>query len=376
MIQILLLLITFSLSLLALPNESKICKSCHPLIYNEYYESSHRKSSIFNNPIHKAYWEKSPKDKKGYTCAKCHTPSDTSALLSGKLKENNIQHDEPISCVFCHTIENIDSGEISNTNISTGKHKEFFTAQNEKKGTTTSSYKKETSWFGLVKKAKNSPYHKIDYNNEDYYTGNVCMGCHSHTNNEHGLDIVMLDAFIDKKDKHTCISCHMPQVLGSKVTLNKSKTHAYHGIAGIYKMNEEMGKYITFDVKKTEQGFTVDIINHANHALFGQAYREGKLLVSIERDHKMIHLKSFSFTRILGKNKKLSLPWNANEVLKDTLIYAHKEISFHHKIQEGDRLYLKLGVQLLSNIGIEDLELDKSSDSTKVRILKRETFQF
>ena len=139
--QILLLMTILSHSLFAIPNESKVCKSCHTTIYNEYYESSHRKASVFNNPIHKAYWDKHPKDEKGYTCAKCHTPSDKQALNSGKLEKNAIQEDEPISCVYCHTIKSVDEGEMSNTNISTDKHKEFFTAQSDKKGTQKAQYK-------------------------------------------------------------------------------------------------------------------------------------------------------------------------------------------------------------------------------------------
>ena len=193
---------------------------------------------------------------------------------------------------------------MSNTNINTGKMKEFYTAETSRKGTKTAKFETESSWFGLVKTAKNSPYHKIDYNNENYYNGNVCMGCHSHTNNEHDFDIVMLDALIKKDDKNTCVTCHMPQVLGSKVTINETKTHAFHGIAGIYHMNKEMGKYIDFNVSKTDKGFSVDVINQANHALFGQALREGKLKASIERDGKIITLEPFIFTRILSKDGK------------------------------------------------------------------------
>ena len=374
--QILLFMTVLSLSLFAIENESQICKICHPTIYYEYYKSSHRRASIFNNPIHKAYWEKFPKDEKGYTCAKCHTPSDKKILLSGTVEKNLIQEDEPISCVFCHTIKSVNKGKMSNTNISTGKHKEFFSAESEKKDTAIAQYETKTSLFGLVTKSKNSPYHKIDYNNENYYNGNVCMGCHSHTNNEHDLDIIMLDALIDKKDKHTCISCHMPQVPGSKVTLHKSKTHTYHGIAGIHNMNEEMGKYITFHVEKTKDGFSIDIINEANHALFGQAYREGKLLVSIKRGDKNIDLKPFSFIRILGKNKQSTLPWDADTVLKDTLIYAHKKVYFKEKLQTGDILFLKLGVQLLSKQGAKDLGLNDYQKSTELRILKRATIVF
>ena len=45
--------------------ESKACQKCHPAIYDEFYTSSHRKSSIHSDPIHKAcllYTSPSPRD--------------------------------------------------------------------------------------------------------------------------------------------------------------------------------------------------------------------------------------------------------------------------------------------------------------------------
>ncbi len=85
--------------------ESSNCKGCHPIIYGEFYNSSHRKSSIFENKVHKAMWDLHP-DKKNekYTCAKCHTPTDLELLK--KLEENekampeknDIQKQEAISC--------------------------------------------------------------------------------------------------------------------------------------------------------------------------------------------------------------------------------------------------------------------------------------
>ena len=363
-------------TLFALSNESKVCQKCHPIIYEEYYSSAHRKSSTYNNPLHNAFWRKHPKGAKGYSCAKCHTPTDKKVMESGVLSDNEIQRDEPISCVYCHTIKEVDQGELSNTNISNGKNKTFFTAEQSKKGSKTASFETKSSWFGLVKTSQSSPYHKIDYNNENYYNGNVCMGCHSHTNNEHGFDTVMLDAMIDKKDKNSCISCHMPQVLGSKVTLKESKTHAYHGIAGIYHMNREMGKYIDFKVVQNDKGFTASVINHSNHALFGQALREGILTATITRNNKTIELPPFIFTRLLGDVGKETMPWSATETLKDTLIYAKKEIPYNTPLQKGDTLTLTLGVKLVTEKGAKALELQNDPEMRKLRVLKVRRFQF
>jgi len=374
--QIILIVLSLFITLSSLANESKVCQKCHPTIYDEYYESSHRKASIYNNPIHKAYWKKHPKDEKGYTCAACHSPSDIKVLKTGIVTKNTVQVEEPISCVFCHTIKDVDAGSMSNTNISSGKDKEFYTAERSKKGSKIAGFETESSWFGLIKTSKSSPYHKIDYNNENYYSGNVCMGCHSHTNNEHGLDVVMLDAMIDKNDKENCISCHMPQVKGSKVTLNDSKTHAFHGIAGIYHKTKEMGNYIDFNLTQTVKGFSVKVQNHANHALFGQAYREGVLDISIQRGSKKIILEPYIFTRVLGNKSHESTPWNATMSLKDTLIYAKRSVTFTTPLKQGDIVTVRLSVRLLSKKGVEVLELEHNKSIQKLRVLKTEKFHF
>jgi len=321
-------------------------------------------------------WEKHPKGAEGYSCAKCHSPSDKELMKTGILKENKIQREEPISCVYCHTIKDVEEGSASNTNIIIDKKREFYTAEDSRKGSDKAEYETESSFFGLVKVSKNSPYHKIEYNNENYYSGNVCMGCHSHTNNEHSFDTTMLDALIDKNDKNTCVTCHMPQVSGTKVTINETKTHAFHGIAGIYHMNKSMGQYIEFKVEKKADGFSIKVINKSNHALFGQAFREGVLKVQLLRDSKKINLEPFIFTRVFGKDGVEVMPWNADETLKDTLIYAKKEISYKNPLQAGDKLTIVLGVKRISDEAAKKLNLQNNIELTKVKILKTQSFEF
>ena len=364
------------LFLSVLAGQSNVCKQCHPTIYREYYQSAQRKASIYNDPVHSAWWKLQPKGEEGYTCAKCHTPSDNNALKKGVLAENSIQKEEPISCVYCHTIQTIQEDEHANTNVTTGKKREFFTAEPSRKGTGVAAFETHASWFGLSKSVANSPYHKINYNNTNYYNGNVCMGCHAHTDNGHGFDLVMLDAYIDKKDKETCISCHMPQIPGTKVTLKTTKTHAYHGIAGIHNMTEALGRYIDFNVSRTADGFDITIVNHANHALFGQVYREGILKVSILRNGKEIVLPSAVFTRIFGKDGKESLPWEATETLKDSLVYGKKRLHYPVKLQKGDTLTLILGVKRVSEAGLKSLHLQNHSELARFRPLKYGSFRF
>ncbi len=348
-------------------NENKVCQKCHPLIYKEYYNSIHRKSSLANDSIYKAVYEKESHGIKQQNCAACHSPS-------AKTQEDAQQ--APISCIYCHTIKDIKEGKQENKNVLSGKKRDFYTAQADKKNESKVKYGTTSSFFGLVKRSKNSPYHQIEYNNENYYNGNVCMGCHSHVNNAHGFDVIMLDAYIDKKDKNTCISCHMPQTMGSKTTLSDSKTHAYHGIAGIHNLSESLGKYIDVNVEKTPKGFVVKIKNQANHALFGQAYREGILQVSIQRAGKTIELKPFLFKRTFGKDAKASMPFAATAVLKDTLIYEKKNINYDTQLQKGDTLTVFIGFRLISQAAAKELHLPNSAELTKVKVLKTESFQF
>ena len=168
----------------------------------------------------------------------------------------------------------------------------------------------------------------------------------------------------------------MPQVLGSKVTLRDSKTHAYHGIAGIYHKSSEMGRYIDFKVTPKEQTFVIEVINSSNHALFGQAFRQGELHVSILRGKEQIPLNPFIFTRIPAANGVESMPWQANSTLKDTLIYAKKAITYDTQLQKGDTLVLTLGVRLLSAKGAEALGLDNNKEVQKFRVLKTEKLHY
>jgi len=348
-------------------NDNKVCQKCHPLIYKEYYKSIHRKSSLSNDKIYKAVFEKEHQNNEKSNCKACHSPS---------AKTPQEEKEAPISCIYCHTIKDIQEGDKVNKNILTGEKKDFYSAQVDKRNEAKVKYETTSSFFGLIKQSKNSPYHQIEYNNENYYNGNVCMGCHSHVNNKNGFDIIMLDAYIDKKDKHTCISCHMPQTMGSKTTLKDSKTHAYHGIAGVHNLSESLGKYIDLHVSKNTNGFAVKITNQANHALFGQVYREGVLNVTITRDNKTTALRPYIFTRIFGKNKTQSMPFEASKVLKDTLIYANKSVIYTTKLQKGDKVTVTLGFRLISNKAAQELGLQNDTDLSKIRVLKTESFQF
>lgn len=113
--------------------KSNTCKGCHPTIYAEFYNSSHRKASTFEDKIHNAVWNLHPLKQEGtYSCAKCHTPTDLKLL--NKLKEkkealpvkNEVQTQEAISCAYCHSIQDVEKHSKMNENIVTLKAKYFI----------------------------------------------------------------------------------------------------------------------------------------------------------------------------------------------------------------------------------------------------------
>lgn len=330
--------------------ENTTCKKCHPRIYSEYQSSMHAKASIFNDPVHKAVWDKHPaKAKNNYKCAKCHTPADHD-LISGKnrLTNNKIQQTEPISCQSCHTIESIEKHTKANKNLFIKKKKYFFSANKEKKGIKL-VFKEEKKLFGLITKTSGSPYHDIDYSNENFYSGNMCMGCHSHKQNNKGFAVCDME-IKQGKSKETCISCHMPQVKGSLANQKQSATHAFHGHSMHHATSNNLSQYIKLSIEKIPAGFTVNIKNEAIHTLFSQPLRLNQLRVSIERGGKSIPLKTTSFIKVIGRDGKPAMPWLANEVLKDSLIKAleTRKVTYTTKLQKGDTVVVKFGYYLVN----------------------------
>jgi hypothetical protein len=356
--------------------DSSTCAACHPKIVHEYERSMHANSSIYNDVIHKAVWDRHP-DKKhnNYKCAKCHTPADHD-LIEGKYKlgKNYIQTHEPISCQSCHQIKSIEKHKQSNTNKYIKKKKYFFSADEKKKGTIVSFHEKSSFW-GLVTKISGSPYHDIDYGNENYYNGNVCMGCHDHKRNESGFAIC--DLSVDQGSSHqTCISCHMPQIKGSFVNLKSTSTHAYHGISIHNGTPQHLAQYIDLNLTVGHNGFDVKLHNQATHALFVQPLRLGQLRVLITRNGASVHLKTVDFHRVIGKDGRPAMPWLADTVLADTTIRAHETRVLHYgyKLQKGDMVTLELGYYLVNPKAADKLGI-KDRKATSFIVLTRSIIQ-
>jgi len=357
--------------------ENTTCKSCHPIIFAEYQNSIHSKSSVYKDAVHKAVWDKHPAKEKGdYKCAKCHTPSDHD-VMSGKskLSDNEIQRTEPISCQQCHKIESVEKHTKANKNILTTKPKTFFAADKALKGTKV-EFKEESKFFGMITKKTGSPYHDIDYSNEGYYNGDSCMGCHSHKQNSKGFTVCDLE--VKQGDsKESCVSCHLPQVSGSLANQKESKTHAFHGQSIHNNTPTLLSKYIKLSTEQTADGFSVSIKNEATHTLFPQPLRLNQLRVSIERAGKTLELKTESFARVIGTEGKPSMPWLADAILSDTTIKAHETrvVKYSDMLQKGDTLVVKFGYYVVNPKAAKILEITDES-VTEFVVLTKKRFEF
>lgn len=296
------------------------CKSCHQIIYDEFYSSMHSKSSLSKNELHNAIWQNHPNAaSQNYTCKKCHTPTDANG----------------ISCIDCHQIETIAHANQSNTNNLTAKEKYFFGADANQKGS-VKTFEKQNSFFGLFSGPSGSPYHTIDYSNQNFYDGQVCAGCHSHNKNEQNITLCEMKS--QNNTKQNCITCHMPQIKGSATSIKITKTHAFHGFAGIYNKPQLLEKYIELKLN----GDNVSLKNLAPHDLTLQPLRVGILQVKI--NNKIVFEKKFE--KIFGKNSRPSNSAEANEILNNNIIKGGETAIFRlqPKPKQNDLVEATFGV--------------------------------
>ena len=351
------LIALLSLQLSATDNAST-CKGCHPTIYNEFQQSFHKKSSIKDDKVHAAVWNKHPAKAKGnYKCAKCHTP-------------NNSSH-EGMTCITCHTITGIENHPKANKNIYETKPKTLYSAE---KGMEDKKviYQEKSSWFGLVKETTGSPYHDIDYTNKNYYTGKVCMGCHSHKQNGKGFDVCRTDMAGAKNKESNCITCHMPKVSGSSTSIRQSKTHAFHGFSGVRNKPKMLAKYIDINFTKEAKGFNITVENKAPHNLLTHPLRVVQLKTILKRNGKAEPLKTETFVKIIGTDNKPSMPWLATQVIKDNMIKANEKrvITFEKELQSGDEIETTLGFYIVNPKAAPKLGLANEKTLTKFIPLK------
>ena len=345
--------------------KSEDCKACHTQIYDEYYGSMHANSTPQRDPIHASVWDKHPKNLKfeQYTCGKCHTPTADNLdkmLTKGQKalpKANNETHQAGISCAYCHRIKSIELHKKSNTNIMTHTEKNYF---------------------GTMIEHLESPYHGIVSEGNDHIkNGNVCIGCHSHKKNKHGLNVCSTN--IDNEmDGANCVSCHMQKVKGSVSLLHETSKHSFHGFAGAHFHSDMLTKYIDISLLRQIDNFVVNIDNRTSHALLLHPLRMAILKVNITRNGKTTKLKDEVFVRVIGHNGKPAMPWKASKTIKDTMIQANEKrtIKYDFAIQKGDRVDVVLGWYLVHPKVLKALKLENEKVATEFHEFKKQSFTF
>jgi hypothetical protein len=324
-----------STSLLAneyIPN--KKCKSCHNNIYNEFMQSSHANSTLSKNKIHSAMWGNHPAKSKGYdkSCAKCHNPT------------NN--EEEAISCAYCHRIKDVNHGKNSNSTIMSNTLKSYYGVREDKSG---------------------SPFHRIITTNDEYKKANICLSCHSHKNNPNGLSVCKTEH--NNSTKENCITCHMPQVNGTRADDIKTQTHSYHGFAGVSKSHKMLSKYIDLSVLRENSKLEVTVGNNSPHALFLQPLRVGIVKLTIKRDGKKI-VKIQEFKKVYKDGKKVvGTPYAKN--IDDTTIKANSTKKFvFDDIKDSDSIKVTLGYHLVDPTQVKALGLNKEYKVRKLYKIK------
>ncbi|WP_200762161.1 multiheme c-type cytochrome [Nitrosophilus alvini] len=347
---------------------SKVCKACHPLVYKEYVESMHYNSSIFRDKIHKKIFSIHPLSKKEkYQCAKCHTPTDEKLLKDlnstdpALPKIDSQGQKEAISCAYCHRIKDIKKHAKMNENIINSNQKYFFAEDENIKGV-----KKYTLKKGLFAKQSGSPYHTIDATNPLYKNAKVCMGCHSHKQNKNGFTVCKTE--FSKDAKQNCITCHMPKVSGSFANHIDSKTHRYHGFAGVFNKPEFLEKYIELTLK-TDKNIEIEITNLAPHKLFLHPLRAAAIKISVTNAGRKVLEDEKMFSKIFGKNGTPAPVWEATEVLQDTILNAKEstKISLNYMPKKGDNIKIEFGYYIVNPGIAKKLNLEEFS---KFKVLK------
>lgn len=208
-----------------------------------------------------------------------------------------------------------------------------------------------------------------DKKNLNNSSQNMCMSCHAINKNAHNFELCRTDGFEEKNTKQNCITCHMPKV-GDK------EQHTFHGFAGARKHPQMLSKYVTLGIAKDATGFEISVKNEAPHTLLTHPLRVVQLRATLTRDSKKTKLKTHTFVRIIGRDGKPSMPWAANQIVKDNMIKGKEKrtIRFDEKLQSGDKIKVSLGFFVVNPKAIKKLNLENEKELKKFTILKSQFF--
>lgn len=192
------------------------CKTCHPLVYEEWAGTMHAASHHSRDPLYAAVRRlriEKEGDKIEAQCGACHNPrsfarSETPAAKTG------------VSCATCHNVEQVradseqSGGRVGAQRLRWARPEVFLGPHN------------------LGKQLISA--HKLGYAPEHMKDGaKLCLACHGELKNTHGQPLCTTGVEWEKSGgKETCVSCHMPLADGPGTIDGKPAYHRSHRFIG------------------------------------------------------------------------------------------------------------------------------------------------
>ncbi len=313
--------------------ESKSCKECHEDIYAEHTKSMHHKSSLFSDEIHRKVKELS--GEQNYSCALCHMPStkNLSAVIRGTEEPDpkDVRQSDGVSCFYCHQISKVHHAKAYNIN--------FSSASGDDKPT----------MFGNLNNPDSSDKHHAEHN-EIYKNSEVCMGCHSHKENDLGFEVCNAKDQYDKTSD--CIGCHMPKASGGNEKFNKKGRDEYatHNFLGI-RSDEMVKKTVKLELAYKNDTIELTIVNKMGHAIITHPMRlkfaktvvtrKGEVIWSNFKESPQEDKEATFIVAFKDSEGKPAMPHTATDYVLNQNLKAMSAKTVHYsvpKLQKGDEI--------------------------------------
>lgn len=372
---------------------SELCGQCHSTIYEEWKGSMHAQSTALNDPIHGFMYRKVMGDpqqegltnKKGKypVCLQCHAPN---AAIQKKTKlDAKPAFNEGVNCIACHTITGFKGieGEDGKLRLGVAAYDISQTSLQAPSG-------KEYSTSPEADGANSKPFHPYPMTGKHgtlFKTSDMCMGCHSKRNNEHGIPVCATgDEIKASNSSVSCQSCHMPIVDGraSHAMLGgHDKTMVKRGVA-LQLAVEESGDKLQAKVTMTN----LLPHNYPTGAPFRNVYLQltahndkGEEIWKNFETHPLKDDKQGILVYVLGdgEGNPTGAP-TAKEVLSDSRLKPHEERELEYEIPaEGvvnvraELLYNLMLPEMIKHLEVivgDDLKKPKQAAFAEVSLVK------
>ncbi len=375
----------------AVPFEkSETCASCHPVIYNEWKQSMHAKSSAHVDKAHGAVHKKfvgamKKAGKTGnYHCGNCHTPmaENVEDLISGKAQLNSKEWKEVegIGCAFCHRIESIIQKERFNS-YTINKDGAYVVYSPSKSAPPSGILEKIKNLWNRIT-SKKTP-HNVSQSNL-FAEGEVCMGCHSHMINPKGAAICVMR----EEGGGDCLACHMDQSDGAPSISSTKTTHSSHLMPGGHNI-EMLRQTVMLDARiesrKGERLIVIDVTNVIAHVFpstnpmriafikVTAKDNQGNIVWSNFKDSPMEDKKSLFFKAFKAGDNVGVPAWAAESVAFDTRLKSgeNRSIAYTVPIKDIKKVSVVLVYKLFPPKAIEMMGIPKDGINDKSYIVAK-----